>query len=159
MTPLVLTAAQATVIVNALVDAEQYRRDCDTGWCADCAATPDTGCPDHVSDLGKARAYRDAAAELAHVITNSVGRDVCPPRPASEPLPLPRERSLPMKVVGNSTGLRPDAAEHTRARAIRFFSKCVSSTEQAAVMASIAAEVDGLRPADSPEAATPDGAR
>ena len=64
-----------------------------------------------------------------------------------------------MKVVGNSTGLRPDAAEHTRARAIRFFSKCVSSTEQAAVMASIAAEVDGLRPADSPEAATPDGAR
>jgi hypothetical protein len=64
-----------------------------------------------------------------------------------------------MKVTGNSTGPRPETAEHTRARAIRFFRSCGFSPEQAAVMASIAAEVDGMRPADSPEAATRDGAR
>ena len=82
-----ITTAQATVMVKALIDAEHYRRDSAATWCADCAATQDGACPDHVAFLAPADAYRELAAELAHVLTNSAGRDVCPPRPASEPTP------------------------------------------------------------------------
>lgn len=89
-----LTDVQAVVIAKALADAEQYRRDSAAAWCADCAARFGGACPDHVAFLAPADAYRDLATEIAHVITYSAGRDVCPPRPASEPLPRNRERSL-----------------------------------------------------------------
>ncbi len=64
-----LTAAQATVIAKALADAEHYRRDSATAWCADCAAAQDGACPFHLDDLDRAEAYRDAAAELVPVLT------------------------------------------------------------------------------------------
>jgi hypothetical protein len=87
-----LTAAQAAVVANALADAEQYRRDPAVAWCADCAATQEGPCPDHLANVAPANAYRELAAELAHV-TNAAGHGVCPPRPASEPLPRNRERT------------------------------------------------------------------
>ena len=61
-----LTAAQAAVITRALADAEHYRRDSPAAWCADCAATQDGACPDHLAYLAPANAYRELAAELAH---------------------------------------------------------------------------------------------
>jgi hypothetical protein len=68
-----ITAAQATVLVKALIDAEHYRRDAAAAWCANCAGTQDGACPDHVAFLAPADAYRTLAAELAHVLTQ-VGR-------------------------------------------------------------------------------------
>lgn len=69
-----LTAAQAAVMVKALVDAEQYRRDSAAVWCAECAAAQDGACPDHVAFVAPADEYRELAAELAHVLTNSASR-------------------------------------------------------------------------------------
>jgi hypothetical protein len=60
-----LTAAQAAVMVKALIDAEHYWRDSATAWCAGCAATPDGACPDHVAFLAPVSSYRELAAELA----------------------------------------------------------------------------------------------
>ena len=76
-----LTAAQATVMARALADAEQYRRDSAATWCADCAATPEGACPDHLAYLAPANAYRELATELAHT-TKSADRDVPASRPA-----------------------------------------------------------------------------
>jgi hypothetical protein len=64
-----LTVAQAGVIAKALADAERYRRDRGAVWCADCAASPDGACQDHLEDLDRAESYRDAAAELVPVLT------------------------------------------------------------------------------------------
>jgi hypothetical protein len=83
MAPLTLTAAQAAVVVKALIDAEHYRRDSATAWCADCATTQDGACPDHVAFLAPVSAYRELAAELAHSVSTA-GRDVPAPRPASD---------------------------------------------------------------------------
>jgi hypothetical protein len=77
------TAPQAAVIVNALADAEHYRRDSAAMWCADCAATPGGACPCHLAYVAHAKAYRQQAAELV-LITKSAGRDVRAPRPASD---------------------------------------------------------------------------
>ena len=68
-----LTTAQAAVMAKALVDAEQYRRDTAATWCADCAASPDVACQDHLEDLDRAEAYSEVAAELVHVLTK-IGR-------------------------------------------------------------------------------------
>ncbi len=78
-----LTEAQAAVVVKALADAEQYRRDSAAAWCADCAATLGGACPDHVGFVAPADAYRDVATQLAHVLAKSAGRGVPAPRPAS----------------------------------------------------------------------------
>jgi hypothetical protein len=74
------TAPQAAVIVNALADAEHYRRDSAAMWCAACAATPGGACPAHLAYLAPASAYRELAAELAHA-TNSPGPSVGALRP------------------------------------------------------------------------------
>ena len=78
-----LTSAQAAVVARALADAERYRRDSAAAWCTDCPAAPEGCCPDHVAYLAWAHAYQDMAVELAQA-ANSVGRDVPPPRPASD---------------------------------------------------------------------------
>ena len=70
-----LTAAQASVIAKALVDAERYRRDSAAMWCAGCEATQGGACPDHVAFLAPAVAYRELAVELAYQ-TNAPGRSV-----------------------------------------------------------------------------------
>jgi hypothetical protein len=89
----VLTSAQAVVVARALADAEHYRRDSAAAWCIDCAAVPDGCCPDHVAYLAWAHAYRDMAAELAQT-AKVAGRDVSPPRPASDRSRLGQERTL-----------------------------------------------------------------
>ena len=68
-----LTAAQAAVLAKALADAERYRRDCGSAWCADCAASPVGACLDHLEDLDRAEAYRGIAAELVPVL-DQIGR-------------------------------------------------------------------------------------
>jgi hypothetical protein len=78
-----LTMAEAAVITRALADAEQYRRDSTAMCCADCAAMQEGACPDHLAYLAPAIAYRELAAELA-LATNTAGRDVRAPRPASD---------------------------------------------------------------------------
>jgi hypothetical protein len=77
-----LTAAQAAVATKALAEAEQYRRDSATAWCADCAAASDGACPDHVTFVAAADEYRDLAAKLAHALSKPAGRGVPAPRPA-----------------------------------------------------------------------------
>ena len=72
---LTLTAAQATVVANALADAEQYRH-LGVGWCIDCAASPDGACRDHLKDLQRAATYRGTAAELDLAPAKS-GRPQC----------------------------------------------------------------------------------
>jgi hypothetical protein len=62
-------------------------------------------------------------------------------------------RSLPMKVTGSSTGPRPEAAEHARAKAIRFFRARGFFAEEAEALAWVAAEVGILQPADSGDGA------
>jgi hypothetical protein len=79
-----ITTAQATVMVKALIDAEHYRRDSAAAWCAGCAVAPNGACPDHVAFVAPAGEYRELAAALATALTQSAGRDVCPPRPASD---------------------------------------------------------------------------
>lgn len=64
MALLTLTVAQVAVITGALADAERYRRECGSGLCADCAASPDGACQDHLEDLDRANAYSDVAGEL-----------------------------------------------------------------------------------------------
>ena len=66
-----LTAAQAVVMAKALADAERYRRDFAAAWCADCATAKGGACPAHLAYLAPADAYRDLAAELAHVLTQN----------------------------------------------------------------------------------------
>jgi hypothetical protein len=102
-----LTAARAAVLANALADAERYRRDCGAGWCADCAALPDGTCEDHLEDLDRAEAYRDVAGELVHALTNTAGRDVCPPRPASD---LSRYRQERTMTINHTTAASLPAA-------------------------------------------------
>lgn len=64
-----ITAAQATVMVKALVDAEHYRRDSAPALCVRCAESPDGICPDHDADLWQADVYRDLATRLSHAAT------------------------------------------------------------------------------------------
>jgi hypothetical protein len=78
-----LTAAQATVMARALADAERYRLESAARWCADCAARKGGACPCHLAYVAPADAYRELAAELAHM-TNMAGRDVRAPRPVSD---------------------------------------------------------------------------
>ena len=87
-----LTAVQATTVARALADAEHYRRDSAAAWCAGCAAAQGDACPAHLGYLAPATAYRELAAELAH-ITKSVGRDVPAPRPTSDLSRLGQERT------------------------------------------------------------------
>jgi hypothetical protein len=100
------TAAQAAVITKALADAEHYRRDSAAAWCAYCAAAQNGACPDHVAYLAPANAYRELAAELAHVLTKTAGRDVPAPRPASDLSRLGQERTM----ANTTTATSPPAA-------------------------------------------------
>ena len=104
-TAVTLTAAQAAVVAGALADAEHYRRDSATAWCADCAAAQEGARPHHLAYLAPAGAYRELAAELAHV-TKSAGRDVPPPRPASDLSRLGQERTM----ANTTTAASPPAA-------------------------------------------------
>jgi hypothetical protein len=99
------TAAHAALIARALADAEQYRRDAAATWCADCAAAQQRACPNHLAYLAPANAYRELAADLAHV-TKSAGRGVPPPRSASDLSRLGQERTM----ANTTTAASPPAA-------------------------------------------------
>ena len=103
-----LTAAQAAVMAKALADAGHYHLY-RSAWCADCAAAPTGVCPDHLEDLDRAHAYRELAAELAHV-TKSAGRGARTPRPASDLSRLGQERTM----ANTTTAASPPAARSRR---------------------------------------------
>ena len=68
MTLLTLSATRAA-IMNALANAEQYRRE-GGAWRTDCADSPGSPCPGHIADLGRADAYRqlrDAIAQASRI--------------------------------------------------------------------------------------------
>jgi hypothetical protein len=65
---LTLARPHAVLIMQALEDAEGYRRLRADAWCAGCQDAPQGACDDHVNDLTLADAYRDLAAELAAVL-------------------------------------------------------------------------------------------
>jgi hypothetical protein len=126
------TAAQAAVITKALADAEHYRRDSAAAWCAYCAAAQNGACPDHVAYLAPANAYRELAAELAHVLTKTAGRDVPAPRPASDLSRLGQERTMANTTTAASPQLpavtctrafagRPESVSAARSWVAGFF--------------------------------------
>lgn len=65
---LTLARPHAVIIMQALEDAEGYRRLCADAWCAGCQDAPQGACDDHVNDMALADAYRNLAAELATVL-------------------------------------------------------------------------------------------
>ena len=118
------TAAQAAVLAGALADAERYRRDLGAGLCADCAASSDGACQDHLEDLDRAEAYRGIAVELVHVLTKSAGRDVPAPRPASDLSRLGQERTM----ANTTTAASPQLPAVT---CTRVFAGCPESVSAA----------------------------
>lgn len=63
-----LSGPHAALIMQALEDAQGYRRLRADAWCAACQDVPQGACDDHVNDLTLADAYRDLAAQLAAVL-------------------------------------------------------------------------------------------
>jgi len=59
-----ITKAQAVIVLQALADAEAYRRRLAAAWCDACATTPAAACDSHLDDLDQADAYRALAADL-----------------------------------------------------------------------------------------------
>jgi hypothetical protein len=62
-----ISPADASVLGQALADAEAYRRERAAGWCADCQEHPAGACEGHVDDLDQADAYRQLADALEAV--------------------------------------------------------------------------------------------
>ncbi len=60
-----ITTADAAAVIEALADAERYRRGRAAEPCADCEAAPTGACEKHLDDLDRADAYRDLAAGFA----------------------------------------------------------------------------------------------
>ena len=65
---LTLTRRHAVLIMQALEDAEGYRRLRADAWCAGCQDAPQGACDDHANDMPLTNAYRDLAAELGAVL-------------------------------------------------------------------------------------------
>ena len=59
-----ITTAHAAIIVQALADAEQYRRHLASDWCDACVTSPAQACESHLDDLDQADAYRGLAQML-----------------------------------------------------------------------------------------------
>ena len=59
-----LTAEQLATVLDALADAEEYRRKEAAQWCADCESSPAEACEQHLDDLDAASAYEALGAEL-----------------------------------------------------------------------------------------------
>ncbi len=61
---LTVTSVQVDVLLAALHDGAEYRRDRAAGYCLDCQCEPGKLCADHARDLDTADDYDDLAAEL-----------------------------------------------------------------------------------------------
>jgi hypothetical protein len=59
-----ITTAQLARVLEALADAEAFRRQRAAFWCDACEASAAGACSGHLDDLDAADAYRDLAAEL-----------------------------------------------------------------------------------------------
>jgi hypothetical protein len=59
-----LSGACLDVLLAALHDAAEYRRDRGAGWCLDCQCDPWKLCSDHARDLDAACDYDDLAFDL-----------------------------------------------------------------------------------------------
>ena len=59
-----LTAGQLATVLDALADAEEYRRKEAAQWCADCESSPAEACGQHLDDLDAAQAYEALGAGL-----------------------------------------------------------------------------------------------
>ena len=70
-----VSPADATVLGQALADAEAHRRRRAGAYCYDCASTHAGACHDHLDDLDRADAYRDLAAELTPALPNRSEED------------------------------------------------------------------------------------
>jgi hypothetical protein len=64
-TAAVLAEVQVDVLLAALADAANYRRDRAGGYCLDCACERHGLCPDHARDFDTADDYDDLADTLA----------------------------------------------------------------------------------------------
>ena len=68
-----LTKADVVTIMQALTDAEGWRRRRVDQWCGRCENTPQGRCDEHAADLDLASAYGILAAELADVLPEPPG--------------------------------------------------------------------------------------
>ncbi len=68
-----LTKADVTTIMQALSDAEGWRRRRVDQWCARCENAPQGRCEEHLADMDLASAYGVLAAELADVMPEPPG--------------------------------------------------------------------------------------
>jgi hypothetical protein len=63
-----LSKADVITIMQALSDAEGWRRLRVDQWCRRCERAPEGRCKEHLADMALANAYGVLAAELAYVL-------------------------------------------------------------------------------------------
>jgi hypothetical protein len=68
-----LTKSDVVTILQALTDAEDWRRRRADQWCRRCENAPQGRCAEHAADLDLASAYGRLAAELADVLPDPPG--------------------------------------------------------------------------------------
>lgn len=68
-----LTKSDVITIMQALSDAEDWRRLRVDQWCRRCEKAPQGRCDEHVADLDLAGAYGNLAVELADVLPEPRG--------------------------------------------------------------------------------------
>lgn len=68
-----LTKADVITIMQALSDAEGWRRGRVDHWCARCENAPQARCEEHLADMDRANAYGVLAAALADVLPEPPG--------------------------------------------------------------------------------------
>ena len=65
---LTLTRPHAVIIMQALEDADGYRRMRADAWCGGCQDATQGACDDHLNDVTLADAYQALAGELSAVL-------------------------------------------------------------------------------------------
>jgi hypothetical protein len=68
-----LTKADVITIMQALSDAEGWRRRRVDQWCRHCENAPQGRCDEHAADLDLATAYDRLASELAGILPDPPG--------------------------------------------------------------------------------------
>jgi len=68
-----LTKSDVITILQALTDAESWRRRRVDQWCRRCENAPQGRCDEHAADLELATAYDRLAVELADILPDPPG--------------------------------------------------------------------------------------
>ena len=63
-----LTKSDVATMLQALTDAEGWRRRRVDQWCRRCENAPQARCEEHLADMDLANAYRALAEQLADVL-------------------------------------------------------------------------------------------